>query len=106
MSEKRFEISRDKYFIFDNAEDDFLDLEDVVIMLNEFEEKCERLVKENNRLREEKEDIVSDLCPTCIYCGGYESEVSSAGYVRTTYCNKRGTVKGVLSECNDYSKVG
>jgi len=43
MSEKRFEISKDKYFIFDNTEDDFLDLEDVVNKLNALNEENEEL---------------------------------------------------------------
>ena len=50
-------------------------------------------------------DIIRDLCPTCIHFLKYDAEVSSSeGYVRTTKCLKRGEVKGVLSECNDYRR--
>jgi len=51
MSEKRFEISKDKYFIFDNTEDDFLDLEDVVNKLNALNEENEEL----------KDDVYDEL---------------------------------------------
>lgn len=34
MSEKRFEISKDKKSIFDNMTDDFLDIEEVCTVLN------------------------------------------------------------------------
>jgi len=51
MNEKRFEISKDKYFIFDNTEDDFLDLEDVVNKLNALNEGNEEL----------KDDVYDEL---------------------------------------------
>ena len=51
MSKKRFEISKDKYFIFDNTEDDFLDLEDVVNKLNALNEENEEL----------KDDVYDEL---------------------------------------------
>lgn len=44
MSEKRFEITRDGNFIFDNLKDDFLDLEDDCELLN-------KLSKENEQLK-------------------------------------------------------
>ena len=46
MSEKRFELSKDKGFIFDNLQDDFLDLEDDVDILN-------NLYDENRELRQQ-----------------------------------------------------
>ena len=49
-------------------------------------------------------DIIRDLCPTCIHFLKYDAEISSEGYARTTKCLKRGEVKGVLSECNDYCR--
>ena len=59
MSEKRFEISKDKYFIFDNTEDDFLDLEDVVNKLNALHEENERLKKELD-FKRKKEYFLSE----------------------------------------------
>lgn len=75
MNEKRFEISRDKYFIFDNVEDDFLDLEDVVNKLNAFEEEIKEfkkvrindlkdfsaLDKQNCDLKKENEQLRQEL---------------------------------------------
>ena len=62
MSEKRFEISKDKYFIFDNTEDDFLDLEDVVNKLNKLLEENNQLKIENEFLKMENDEH-KDLIP-------------------------------------------
>ena len=51
MSKKRFEITTDGNFIFDNLKDDFLDLEDVVNKLNDLNEENEEL----------KDDVYDEL---------------------------------------------
>ena len=81
--------------------------------INALSERIKELKEENEELRKQLEaleevkrgtDILRDLCPTCFYCSYYEAEISSEGYVRTTKCIKRGKVKGVLNECDDYKK--
>lgn len=103
----------------DNCKNDYRELFSNYVML---EEENEQLQKKNEELNmvimndildkykiafEEVKrgaDILKDLCPTCIYFINYEAEVSSEGYVRTTKCIKRGKIKGVLNECDDYKK--
>lgn len=52
MSE-RFELSKDKGFIFDNLKDDFLDLEDDVNMLNFLCDENEQLGQEIVHLKDD-----------------------------------------------------
>lgn len=75
MNEKRFEISKDKYSIFDNLEDDFLDFVDVVNKLNAFAEEIKEfkkvrindvkdfsaLDKQNYDLKKENEKLKDDV---------------------------------------------
>lgn len=84
MSEKRFEISKDKYFIFDNIKDDFLDLEDDCELLNKLNEENNRLKFENEFLKMENEEhkdlmskkLVVTITPTFY---GWKSKVEEMG---------------------------
>ncbi len=84
MSKKRFEITTDGNFIFDNLKDDFLDLEDDCELLNKLNEENNRLKIENDFLKienkEQKELIpkkfVVTITPTFY---GWKSKVEEMG---------------------------
>ena len=84
MSKKRFEITRDGNFVFDNLKDDFLDLEDDCELLNKLNEENNRLKFENEVLKMENEEhkdlipnkLVVTITPTFY---GWKSKVEEMG---------------------------
>lgn len=54
MSEKRFVFAtNEKWFLFDNETEDYLDMEDCKDKLNEMSDENEQLKEENEQLKQE-----------------------------------------------------
>ena len=123
MSNKRF-VLKNAYpfdrgeYIFDSNQNKFIiEMDEIIELLNSLSKENKQLERELDSFNPvvfqdmrkgtvilyDKSNI--DLCSNCIYFLKSDSEISSEGYFRITKCSKKGKVKGVLSECEDYESM-